>query len=59
MGAPHYRKALRKRAVWIEPPFGEAKEWHALRRFRLRRLVKVNSEALMIASGQNIKCLLA
>ena len=26
-----YRKALRKRAVWIEPLFGEAKEWHGSR----------------------------
>jgi transposase len=54
-----YRKALRKRAVWVEPLFGEAKEWHGFRRFRLRRLEKVNSEALMIASGQNVKRLLA
>jgi transposase len=54
-----YRKALRKRAVWVEPLFGEAKEWHGSRRFRLRGLEKVNSEALMIASGQNIKRLLA
>jgi hypothetical protein len=54
-----YRKALRKRTVWVEPLFGEAKEWHGLRRFRLRRLEKVNSEALMIASGQNVKRLLA
>jgi transposase len=54
-----YRKALRKRAVWVEPLFGEAKEWHGLRRFRLRRLEKVNAEALMIASGQNVKRLLA
>jgi hypothetical protein len=23
-----YRKALRKRKVWVEPLFGEAKEWH-------------------------------
>ncbi len=53
-----YRKALRKRAVWIEPLFAEAKEWHGLRRFRLRRLEKVNAEALMIASGQNVKRLL-
>jgi hypothetical protein len=30
-----YRKALRKRAVWVEPLFGEAKEWHGSRRFRL------------------------
>ena len=54
-----YRKALRKRAVWVEPLFGEAKEWHGSRRFRLRGLEKVNSEALMIASGQNVKRLVA
>jgi len=54
-----YEKALRKRRVWVEPLFGEAKDWHALRRFRLRRLEKVNIEALLIASGQNIKRLVA
>jgi transposase len=54
-----YEKALRKRRVWVEPLFGEAKEWHGLRRFRLRRLEKVNIEALLIASGQNIKRLVA
>jgi hypothetical protein len=32
-----YQKALRKRKVWVEPLFGEAKEWHGMRRFRLRR----------------------
>lgn len=50
-----YQKALRKRQVWVEPLFGEAKEWHGLRRFRLRGLEKVNSEALMVAAGQNLK----
>ena len=54
-----YEKALRKRRVWVEPLFGEAKDWHGLRRFRLRRLEKVNVEALLIASGQNIKRLVA
>ena len=54
-----YRKALRKRAVWVEPLFGEAKDWHGLRGFRLRGLEKVNTEALLIASGQNLKRLLA
>jgi hypothetical protein len=54
-----YRKAISKRAVWVEPLFGEAKDWHGLRRFRLRRLEKVNVEALLIASGQNLKRLLA
>jgi transposase len=56
---PAYEKALRKRKVWVEPLFAEAKEWHGLRRFRLRRLWRVNSEALMIAAGQNLKRLLA
>jgi hypothetical protein len=50
---------LRKRQVWVEPLFGEAKNWHGARRFRLRRLEKVNVEALLIAAGQNIKRLLA
>jgi hypothetical protein len=54
-----YEKALGKRGVWVEPMFAEAKEWHGMRRFRLRRLEKVNSEALMIASGQNIKRLVS
>ena len=53
-----YEKALRKRKVWVEPMFGEAKEWHGMRRFRLRRLWRVNAEALLIATGQNIKRLL-
>ena len=25
-----YRKAMRKRSVWVEPLFGEAKDWHGL-----------------------------
>jgi transposase len=54
-----YRKAIRKRAVWVEPLFGEAKDWHGLRRFRLRRSEKVNTEALLKAAGQNVKRLLA
>jgi len=53
-----YQRAMGKRKVWVEPLFGEAKDWHGLRRFRLRRLWKVNVEALMIATGQNLKRLL-
>lgn len=53
-----YQKAMRKRQVWVEPKFGEAKQWHGLYRFRLRRLWRVNIEALLIASVQNIKQLL-
>jgi transposase len=55
---PAYQKAMRKRAVWVEPLFGEAKGWHGLGRFRLRGLWKVNVEALLIATGQNLKRLL-
>jgi hypothetical protein len=55
---PAYRKAMRKRKVWIEPLFGEAKDWHGLRRFRLRGLDNVNIEGLMVAAGQNLKRLL-
>jgi hypothetical protein len=54
-----YKKALRKRKVWVEPLFGEAKEWHGLARFRLRLLEKVNIEALVTATGQNLKRLLS
>ena len=54
-----YEKALRKRRVWVEPLFGEAKEWHGMRRFRLRTLWRVNAEAMVIAAGQNVKRLLA
>jgi hypothetical protein len=45
--------------VWVAPLFGEAKEWHGLRRFRLRRLWRVNTAALLTASGQNLKRLLS
>ncbi len=56
---PPYKRALRKRQVWVEPLFGEAKDWHGLRRFRLRRLWRVTSEALLTAAGQNLKRLLS
>jgi transposase len=54
-----FAKALRKRRVWVEPLFAEAKAWHGLRRFRLRGLPKVTGEALLIATGQNLKRLLS
>lgn len=53
-----YQKAMRKRQVWVEPMFGEAKQWHNMRKFRLRGLIKVNIQALLTAAGQNIKRLL-
>lgn len=52
-------KAMRKRKVWVEPFFTEAKEWHGLRRFRLRGLEKVTAAALVSAAGQNLKRLLS
>ena len=55
---PAYEKALRKRQVWVEPLFGEGKQWHGMRRFRLRGLWRVNTEALLMATGQNLKRLL-
>ena len=53
-----YKKAINKRKVWVEPLFGEAKQWHNLRKFRLKRLRTVNIEGLLTATGQNIKRLL-
>ncbi len=50
---------MRKRQVWVEPLFAEAKAWHGLRRFRLRTLLKVNIQSLLIATGQNLKRLLS
>jgi transposase len=50
-----YAKAMRKRQVWVEPLFGEAKDWHGLRRFRLRGLWRVNCVGLLVAAGQNLK----
>jgi len=54
-----YRQAIRKRAVWVEPLFAEAKLWHRLRCFRLRTLQRVNIEAQLVATGQNLKRLLS
>ena len=53
-----YRKAIRKRKVWVEPLFAQAKEWHGMRRFGLRRLKRVDAEDLLVAMGQNHKRLL-
>ena len=54
-----YAKAMRKRQVWVEPLFAEAKAWHGLHRFRLRGLEKVNTQGSLIAAGQNLKRLLS
>jgi hypothetical protein len=53
-----YKKAYRKRSVWVEPLFAEGKDWHGMRRFGVRLLWRVNCEALMRAAGQNLKRLL-
>lgn len=39
----------------IEELFGEAKDWHGLRRFRRRRLLKVREETLLIGWVLNLK----
>jgi hypothetical protein len=54
-----YKKAICKRQVWVEPMFAEAKEWHGLRRLRLRGLMNANIQGFLIASGQNLKRFLA
>ena len=54
-----YKKAIRKRQVWVEPMFAEAKEWHGLRGLRLRGLLNANIQGLLIAAGQNLKRFLA
>jgi hypothetical protein len=54
-----FKRASRKRQVWVEALFGEAKDWHQLRRFRLRGLDNVNMHGLLVAAGQNLKRLLA
>jgi transposase len=54
-----FQKAMRKRKVWVEPLFAEAKNWHGLRRLRLRGLENANIQGLIIAAGQNLKRFLA
>ena len=54
-----YKKAMRKRQVWVEPLFAEAKAWHGLRQLRLRGLLNANIQGLLVASGQNLERLLA
>jgi transposase len=58
-GTPAFEKAMRKRRVWLEPLFAEAKQWHGLSRFRLRGVHNVNIEGVLIAAGQNLKRYLA
>jgi hypothetical protein len=50
--------AMRKRGYGVKPLFGEAKDFHRLRRFRLRGLLKINIEGVMVAAGQNLKRLI-
>ncbi len=54
-----YQKAMRKRQVWVEPLFAEAKEWHGLGCLRLRGLENANIQGVLVAAGQNLKRLLA
>jgi hypothetical protein len=49
---------MRKRQVWIEPLFAEAKGRHGMERMRLRTLERTNCEILVTASGQSVKRLM-
>ncbi len=59
-----HRKAVRKRQVWVEPLFAEAKAWHGLRRLRLRGLrlrglEDASARVPSMAAGQDPKRWLA
>jgi Transposase DDE domain/Transposase domain (DUF772) len=54
-GTRAYERAMWKRSIWLEGLFAEAKQWHGLHKFRLRRLANVNIQGVMVAAGQNLK----
>ena len=61
----HMRVRMRQRGIGyqisqrcrkkIEELFGEAKDWHGLRRFRRRGLLRVNQEVLLVGWVLNLK----
>ena len=53
-----YEKALRKRRVWVEPLFAEAKDGQGSRRLSLRWLERVNTGARLRTSDQKVKRLM-
>lgn len=54
-----FKKLYRSRAPVIEGIFGEAKEWHGLRRAWRRGLSKMRVQCLLIAAVINLKRLMA
>ncbi|MDB5057088.1 MAG: Transposase [Chloroflexi bacterium] len=48
---PAFEQAMRKRSVWVEPLFGEAKQWHGLHKLRFRGLRKLNIQGVLIVAG--------
>jgi len=54
-----FRRLYRRRAPVIEGVFGEAKQWHGLRRAWRRGLSKMRVQCLLIASVINLKRLVA
>ena len=46
-----YKKALRKRKVWVEPLFGEGKQWHGMERFRLK---SVSTKSLCMVTDDSV-----
>ena len=59
LGAGSVLASCSSRHSWVEPLFAEAKDWHGLRRLRLRGLRNANIHGLLIAAGQNLKRYLA
>ncbi|MDB5056713.1 MAG: hypothetical protein JWO59_185, partial [Chloroflexi bacterium] len=48
---PAFEQAMRKRSVWVEPLFGEAKQWHGLHKLRFRGLPNLNIQSVLIVAG--------
>lgn len=55
---PRGRRLLQRRQTCIEGLFGQAKNWHGLRRARWRGLVKMRMQILLTAAVLNVKKLL-
>ncbi len=56
--SPHGRRLLRRRQTCMEGLFGQAKNWHGLRRARWRGRAKMQVQLLLTATVLNLKKLL-
>ena len=50
-----YKKALRKRSVWVEPLFAEGKEWHGMRR-SCEQGDKISNDCSKSVAGGGVHC---